>query len=140
MIFLFHVKKYFKECETDEARLKELLKEVFRLIHRLDELMEEDHLSAYQRCIILDMTKLVSGALTEKYRIVKEGVEKIMRGKVIETEASRIYREGAKDADRNRLTQVAKDMLDDGLEPERVARILHITVEKLEELVGLVTS
>ena len=31
-------------------------------------------------------------------------------------------------------------MLDDGLEPERVARILQITVEKLEELAGLVTS
>ena len=48
------------------------------------------------------MAKLVSGALTEKYRIVKEGVEKIMRGRVIETEASRIYREGAKEADRKR--------------------------------------
>ena len=43
-------------------------------------------------------------------------------------------------ADFNRLTQVAKVMLDDGLEPERVARILQITVEKLEELAGLVTS
>jgi hypothetical protein len=86
------------------------------------------------------MANLVSGALTEKYRIVKEGVEKIMRGRVIETEASRIYREGAKEADRKRLTQDAKAMLDDGLEPERVARILHITVEKLEELVGLITT
>ena len=86
------------------------------------------------------MAKLVSGALTEKYRIVKEGVEKIMRGRVIETEASRIYREGAKEADRKRLTQDAKAMLDDGLEPERVARILNITVEKLEELVGLITT
>ena len=86
------------------------------------------------------MAKLVSGALTEKYRIVKEGVEKIMRGRVIETEASRIYREGAKEADRKRLTQDAKAMLDDGLEPERVARLLHITVEKLEELVGLITT
>lgn len=86
------------------------------------------------------MAKLVSGALTEKYRIVKEGVEKIMRGRVIETEESRIYREGAKEADRKRLTQDAKAMLDDGLEPERVARILHITVEKLEELVGLITT
>ena len=111
-----------------------------RLIHKLDEAMEEDHLSAYQRRVILDMAKLVSGALTEKYRIVKEGVEKIMRGRVIETEASRIYREGAKEADRKRLTQDAKAMLDDGLEPERVARILHITVEKLEELVGLITT
>ena len=82
------------------------------------------------------MTKLVSGALTEKYRIVKEGVEKIMSGKVIETEASRIYKLGGKD----RLIEDAKAMLDNGLEPERVARILHITVEKLEELVGLVTS
>ena len=63
-----------------------------------------------------------------------------MRGRVIETEASRIYREGAKEAHRNRLTLDAKAMLDDGLEPERVARILNITVEKLEELVGLVTT
>ena len=138
--FLFNREKIFRDCEADDVKLGELLEDILRLIHRLDEVMVEDHLSAYQRCIILDMTKLVSGALTEKYRIVKEGVEKIMRGKVIETEASRIYREGAKEADRNRLTQVAKDMLDDGLEPERVARILHITVEKLEELVGLVTS
>jgi hypothetical protein len=34
--------------------------------------LQEDLLSAYQRRIILDMTILVSGALTEKYRIVKE--------------------------------------------------------------------
>ena len=82
------------------------------------------------------MAKLVLGTLTEKYRIVKEGVEKIMGGKVIETEASRIYKQGGKD----RLIEAAKAMLDDGLEPERVARILNITVEKLEELVGLITT
>ena len=34
--------------------------------------LQEDLLSAFQRRIILDMTILVSGALTEKYRIVKE--------------------------------------------------------------------
>ena len=34
--------------------------------------LQEDLLSAFQRCFIFDMTKLVSGALTEKYRIVKE--------------------------------------------------------------------
>lgn len=138
--FLFNREKTFAECETDQAKLKELLEEVSRLIHRLDHAMEEDHLSAYQRCIILDMAKLVSEALTVKYRKVKEGVEKIMRGRVIETEASRIYREGAKEADQKRLKQVARAMLDDGLEPERVARILHLTVEKLEELVGLATN
>ena len=49
-------------------------------------------------------------------------------------------KEGIKEADQKRLKQDAKAMLDDGLEPERVARILHLTVEKLEELVGLVTT
>lgn len=112
------------------------MKRVSQLIHRLDDAMEDEHLSVYQRRIILDMAKLVSDALTERYRRVKEGVEKIMGGKVIETEASRIYKQGGKD----RLIEDAKAMLDDGLEPERVARILHISVEKLEELVGLVTS
>ena len=34
--------------------------------------LQEDLLSAFQRRIIFDMTILVSGALTEKYRIVKE--------------------------------------------------------------------
>ena len=134
--FLFNREKIFSECETDEAKLKELLEEVSQLIHRLDDAMEDDLLSAYQRRIILDMAKLVSDALTERYRRVKEGVEKIMGGKIIETEASRIYKQGGKD----RLIEDAKAMLDDGLEPERVARILHISVEKLEELVGLVTS
>ena len=134
--FLFNREKIFSECETDEAKLKELLEEVSQLIHRLDDAMEDDLLSAYQRRIILDMATLVSDALTERYRRVKEGVEKIMGGKIIETEASRIYKQGGKD----RLIEDAKAMLDDGLEPERVARILHISVEKLEELVGLVTS
>ena len=134
--FLFNREKIFKECETDEGKLKELLGEVSMLIHRLDDEMEAGHLSAYNRRIIIDMCKLVSETLTEGYRRVKEGVKKIMGGKVIETEAARIYKEG----DRNRLKQVARDMLNDGLEPERVARILHITVEKLEELVGLVTN
>ena len=50
----------------------DLLEEVPQLIHRLDDVIEDDYLSAYQRRIILDMTILVSGALTEKYRIVKE--------------------------------------------------------------------
>ena len=134
--FLFNREKIFRDCEADDVKLGELLEDLLRLIHKLDEAMEEDHLSAYQRRVILDMAKLVSGALTEKYRIVKEGVEKIMGGKVIETEASRIYKQGGKD----RLIEVAKAMLDDGLEPERVARILNITVEKLEELVGLITT
>ena len=34
--------------------------------------LKEDLLSAFQRCFIFDMTILVSGVLTEKYRIVKE--------------------------------------------------------------------
>lgn len=112
------------------------MKRVSQLIHRFGDTMEDNHLSAYQRHSILDMAKFVSDALTERYRRVKEGVEKIMGGKVIETEASRIYKQGGKD----RLIEDAKAMLDDGLEPERVARILHISVEKLEELVGLVTT
>ena len=142
--FLFNREKFFAECETDEAKLKEMLEEISGLIHRLDYAMEQDHLSAYQRCMILDMAKLVSDRLTERYRRVRKGVKNIMRGRVIETEASRIYREGIKEgikeADQKRLKQDAKAMLDDGLEPERVARILHLTVDKLEELVGLVTT
>lgn len=138
--FLFNREKTFTDCETNEVKLGELLEDILRTIHRLDEAMEEEHLTAYQRCIILDMAKLVSEALTEKYRKVREGVEKIMRGRVIETEASRIYREGMKEADQKRLKQDAKAMLDDGLEIERVARILQLTVEELEKLVGLVTT
>lgn len=60
-------------------------------------------------------------------------VNKIMGGRVIETEASRNYKQGGDDT----MKQVAKDMLDDGMEPARVARILHKTLEELEELVGL---
>lgn len=38
--FLFNREKFFAECETDEAKLKEMLEEISGLIHRLDYAME----------------------------------------------------------------------------------------------------
>ena len=38
--FLFNREKFFAECETDEAKLEEMLEEISGLIHRLDYAME----------------------------------------------------------------------------------------------------
>ena len=49
----------------------------------------------------------------------------------------RIYR---REGDRSRLTIDAKAMLKDGMELERVARILKVTEEKLAQLPGNTTG
>ena len=96
----------------------------------------EKELTAYQRRIILEMGKVVLRQLARNYRRVKEGAESIMGGKVIDLEVRRIYSEGTQAGDRSRLMIDAKAMIEDGLEPERVARILRVTVEELAQLTG----
>ena len=98
--------------------------------------VEERELTAYQRRIILEMGKVVLGQLARNYKRVKEGAESIMGGKVIDLEVRRIYSEGTQVGDRSRLRIDAKAMIEDGLEPERVARILRVTVEELAQLTG----
>ena len=113
---------------------------------------EERELTVYQRRIILEMGKVVLRQLARNYRRVKEGAESIMGGKVIDLEVRRIYSEGVEKGieqgiekgieqgtqagDRSRLMIDAKAMIEDGLEPERVARILRVTVEELAQLTG----
>ena len=138
--YLFNREKDFKECEDDDERLAGLLGEVSRLVSRLDEAVEAMALTAYQRRIILEMGKVVLGQLARNYRRVKEGAERIMGGKVIDLEVRRIYSEGTQVGDRSRLMKDAKAMLEDGLEPERVARILKVTVEELAQLTGNVAG
>ena len=102
------------------------------------------------------MGKVVLRQLARNYRRVKEGAESIMGGKVIDLEVRRIYSEGVEKGieqgiekgieqgieqgtqagDRSRLMMDAKAMIEDGLEPERVARILRVTVEELAQLTG----
>ena len=94
--------------------------------------VEERELTAYQRRIILEMGKVVLRQLARNYKRVKEGAERIMGGKVIDLEVRRIYQEG----ERSRLRIDAKAMIEDGLEPERVARILKVTEEELAQLTG----
>ena len=158
--YLFNREKDFKECEDDDERLAGLLGEVSRLVSRLDAAVEERELTAYQRRIILEMGKVVLRQLARNYRRVKEGAERIMGGKVIDLEVRRIYSEGVEKGieqgiekgieqgiekgieqgtqagDRSRLMIDAKAMLEDGLEPDRVARILRVTVEELAQLIG----
>ena len=98
--------------------------------------VEERELTAYQRRIILEMGEVVLGQLARNYKRVKEGAERIMGGKVIDLEVRRIYSEGTQVGDRSRLMIDAKAMLEDGLEPERVARILKVTEEELAQLTG----
>ena len=110
--------------------------------------VEERELTAYQRRIILEMGKVVLRQLARNYRRVKEGAESIMGGKVIDLEVRRIYSEGVEKGiekgieqgtqagDRSRLMIDAKAMLEDGLEPDRVARILKVTEEELAQLTG----
>ena len=46
-------------------------------------------------------------------------------------------KEGEKNGDRQRLERDAKGMYEEGLKPEQIARIQGVTVETIEEILGL---
>ena len=59
--------------------------------------MEEGRISEYTRCTIVDMSNKVLEHIARHYENVREGVKKVMGGKVLDYEAKRIKNEGIKE-------------------------------------------
>ena len=64
------------------------------LMNRLMDAEETRQISAYSWSMIRDMSKKVVENIAVRYENVKEGVEAIMGGRVLEYEGKRIFNEG----------------------------------------------
>ncbi|MBQ1914189.1 MAG: hypothetical protein II178_03095 [Selenomonadaceae bacterium] len=92
--YIFNLEKELPECDADEAKLEQL-KDIYRSIRaRLDELQKSGEIDAFEKNSICSMSNHVMALIAQKYQNVREGVEPIMGGKIIEYEAKTILNKG----------------------------------------------
>ncbi len=92
--YLFNFRNKFERCNKDPEELKKLLDEIRYVADKLRSLAVSGELDPFEAKTIAELLRKVTDALARKYSKVKKGVDEIMRGPVIETEARRILNEG----------------------------------------------
>lgn len=92
--YIFTHESRFKVYEKDESQLQLLLAEYRHICDRLNDMMERGEMDAYTKQSILDMGKKVVRSLAHDSKSVREGVEKIMGGKILDYPAKRILNKG----------------------------------------------
>ena len=116
---VFNYEKDFKKYNTDSEKLKEFMQDYEEILYRLEQAKEAGDLLQINIVSIRAMLKKVIDNLAANYVNIKEGVNSIMGGKVLNYPGKSIYLEGEQvgykrghtdgiDEDRRRL---AEDML-----------------------------
>ena len=137
------------EYESDEAKLRNLIDEYRHILSKLDELQKGGDIDAFVKNAICATITHVLALIAENYRKVREGVEHIRGGKVIEYEAKTILRQGiAQGREEGRdeginiglqraMTETeerAKDMIRDRMELPLVEKYTHLSMPRIKEL------
>ena len=97
MIYSFYIFIHEKELEkinSNAEKLEDLLLTYKKFAEVLQQKVTEGRLNEYERQMIRDMTVKVADSLAVKWSNVKEGVEDIMGGEILELEADKILNRG----------------------------------------------
>lgn len=92
--YIFSHETRFVEYERDEAKLRTLQNEYEQIKNKLEDLLHQGFISEYTKCTIIDMSNKVLEHIAIKYNSVREGVNTVMGGKILEYEAKNIKKEG----------------------------------------------
>ena len=93
----FHIFAYEKELEStnsDPEKLEDLLRVYKKFSRVLQQRVKEERLTEYERQAIRDMTVKVVSSLAVKWDSIREGVEDIMGGEILELEVDKILNRG----------------------------------------------
>ena len=99
--YLFIFANQFRRIENDETGIQKIVEVLIDISRRLDDLHRKNEIGEYQKKLILELMQRVSEKLTLKFRNIKEGVDSVMRGEVIRTQADEILEQGEKKGKRN---------------------------------------
>ncbi|MCC8051327.1 MAG: hypothetical protein LIP10_11835 [Clostridiales bacterium] len=98
ILFPFYLFRYsnsrLAECDQDEEQLETIKADYRRMQEHLTRLADKGELSEFYRHTILYLCNVVLENLARPYENVVKGVQEVMGGKVIETEAKRILNQG----------------------------------------------
>jgi len=92
--YIFNFESKFKIMNEEKTELQKMLNEYKTILKKLNELLENGHLGEFDKRTIIELSDDVSKFIAEKYQNVQQGVEEIMGGGTIETEAKRILNKG----------------------------------------------
>lgn len=92
--YIFSHESRFAEYDRDSGKLGALVGEYETIRERLDGLAESGELSEYMKCTIVDMAKVVLALIAKNHPKVREGVRKVMGGRILDHEAKDILRRG----------------------------------------------
>ena len=89
-LYLFNLEKELKVYNRDEQKLRELLSFYLEIRIRLENLLNDGCINAYNQSVVKNMSNKVAQNLTKKYEKVRKGIGDIMGGKVIDLEITKI--------------------------------------------------
>lgn len=129
--YIFTHESRFKVYEEDESQLQILLSEYRHICDKLNQMLENGEIDAYTRQSILDMGKKVLRNLAKDSEKVKEGVAKIMGGRILNYPAKRILNKGIdKGRDLTSIELIKNLMSAMNLNVDEAMAALKIPVEK----------
>ena len=92
--YIFSHESRFADYETNADHLQSLKAEYQGIKGKLEELAQNQEISEYTKCTILDMSGKVLNKIAERYDCIKEEVASVMAGPVLEYEARAILNKG----------------------------------------------
>jgi len=132
--YIFVHESRFKVYNKDTEKRKILLDEFSDIKNRLEALTQAGIISEYFKCTIIDMTKKVVEHLAKNHDNIREGVNSIMGGKVLEYEAKDILRRGISQGLSQGQFQSYAEMVRDGFIPiSEAAKRMKISVEEFQK-------
>ena len=92
--YIFSKEAEFSMYEAEPLKLEALKNEYMEIIERLDQMVQEGWLSDFDRSTLLETAKEVMDEIAKKYQVVVKGMDQIMGGALLETNARKIKNEG----------------------------------------------
>ncbi|HBI62921.1 MAG TPA: hypothetical protein DDY31_17240 [Lachnospiraceae bacterium] len=134
--YIFSYENNFPEYNSNAQKLEELKAEYQVILHRLDELEQQEVIGAFDKRTIIDLSGDVINEIAQKYKNVQKGVGDMMRGAMIETSARTILNQGISQNQR----ETALRMLKRGkMTIQEIAEDTGLNVAEVEQLAGLQT-
>ncbi len=132
---LFTYENDFHKCDTDDSKLDELTRHYAYLMKCLNESVKQGLLNVYTKNTIVAMTKKVMNHLTKQHSKVKERLDDVMGGKILDYEAKDILRQGIAQGEITKLVKLIKKKLDKGQSLTQIAEALEENVDTIEKLI-----
>ena len=142
--YIFTHEANFPKYNEDENLLQELVNEFNEICIKMEELTQQGKMTELERRI----SKKVIDNIARKYERIRKGVDGIMGGKVIETEAKKMYNKGIligkengrSEGEQNKLKELIKKKLAKGKSISQIADEIEETEERVLELIEQIKS